>query len=110
MVISRLSFIEAGCKLRVFKCVILKCNLIVIPLLFGFVDGFAPYDFLCPVVGLFYDFKFYGRLRSTDAVQLNLTQKETDSIICSVVQPFDCGSMLFTCMLHQPYDNFRTFA
>ena len=110
MVSTCFSLIELLFKCIILECVIIEGNPIVISCLERRGIACISLNFLCPIIRLFYHFKFNGNIRTADLIQLDFYQEERNIIISMVIQPFDSSTMFFSCSLYNPNYNIGTFS
>lgn len=110
MVRTCLSLIELLCECVILECIIIESNPIVISCLQRRRFTYVTLDFLCPVIRLFYHFKFNGNIRIADLIQFDLYKKENNIFIGVIIQPLNCRAMFFSCSLYNPNHNISRFA
>ena len=105
MVCACLSLIELLCKCMVLECIIIEGNPIIISRLQRRGIAGVTLDFLCPVIWLFYHFKFNGNVRTADLVEFDFYKEESNILIGVIIEPLNCRAMFFSCSLYNPnYD------
>ena len=105
----RFPFIECSRKLSIGKRVFIKCRPILKSKLFSGFQGIVFLHDFCPIVRLFDNLKFDGRLGVFNAIEMNFTQEKTNFIIGMIIQPLNRCAVLFACVLHNPYNRIRFF-
>ena len=94
----------------VLECIIIEGNPIIISRLQRRGTAGITLDFLCPVIWLFYHFKFNGNVRTADLVEFDFYKEESNILIGVIIQPLNCRTMFFSCSLNNPDYNIGRFA